>query len=113
MTATLLDLIAAQEAREQAVKRVAVNADPEWMTLALATICDLARVRDTMTTDDIWEAMHPHETFTHEPRAMGAAMRRAARNGWIEATPDYRSSARPSCHARPVRVWGSLIREGA
>lgn len=113
MSATLLDLIAAQEAREQAIRQVGVNADSEWMDTALHTIWCLALVRDTFTTDDVWDALHPHEPNTHEPRAMGAAMRRAAKEGWVKATSGYQPSARPSCHARPVRVWGSLIREAS
>lgn len=113
MSATLLDLIAAQEAREHAIKRVGVNADADWMTLALATIRDLAMIHDTFTTDEVWDALHPHDDSTHEPRAMGAAMRRAAKTGWVKATANYRPSARPSCHARPVRVWESRIKGAA
>jgi hypothetical protein len=39
-------------------------------------------------------------------------MRQAARLGYVRATDRYTPSARPACHARPVRVWASLIRPG-
>jgi hypothetical protein len=44
----------------------------------------------------------------HEPRALGALMREAARNGLIEATDRVRPSERPQCHMNPKRVWRSL-----
>jgi hypothetical protein len=115
MTATVYqdDLFAAQRAREEAITRVDTNADTAWMARALDIIRDIATMQDRFTTDDVWEAMHPHDEATHEPRAMGAAMRRAAKLGYVAPTPDYRPSSRPACHARPVRVWGSLIGEAS
>jgi hypothetical protein len=44
----------------------------------------------------------------HEKRAMGAAMRAAARDLVIEATDEISLSQRAPCHRRPLRVWQSL-----
>lgn len=115
MTATAHqdDLFTALRAADDAVARVDANADPAWMATALDTIKRIAALQDRFTTDDVWLALDPHDEATHEPRAMGAVMRRAAKMGWVAPTRDYRPSSRPACHARPVRVWGSLIREAS
>ena len=108
----LLDLVAAMESRDDALRQVTDHADPEWFYHALHVIWCLAIARDDFTTDDVWaEIGHAHST--HEPRALGAVMKRAASLGYVEATDRYRPSARAACHARPVRVWASLIRPGA
>lgn len=108
----LLDLVAAMQARDEAVTRVASNADAEWVDHALHVIWCLAVQMDEVTTDDVWDHIG-HDYTTHEPRALGAVMKKAAGLGYVQATDRYRPSARPACHARPVRVWASLIRPGA
>lgn len=108
----LLDLVAAIQARDAAVDRVGSNADPEWIDHALHAIWCLAVSRDEITTDDVWDEIG-HALTTHEPRALGAVMKKAAGLGYVRATDRYRPSARAACHARPVRIWASLIRPGA
>lgn len=108
----LLDLMAAIEARDEAISRVAAHADGDWIDHTLHVIWCLAIAQDTLTTDDVWDALGTDDT-THEPRALGAVMKKAAQAGYITATDTYRPSARAACHARPVRVWASLIRPGA
>lgn len=108
----LLDLAAAMSARDEAVTRVGDHADVEWVAHILDVIYCLAVSRDTITTDDVWDTVG-EVAATHEPRALGACMRQAARLGYIRVTDCYTPSARPACHARPVRVWESLIRPGA
>lgn len=108
----LLNLAAAMSARDEAVQRVGANADPEWYDHALHAIWCLAISRQEITTDDVWDEIG-HALTTHEPRALGAVMQKAARLGYVEATDRYRPSARAACHARPVRIWASLIRPGA
>jgi hypothetical protein len=101
------------DVKNAAISRVEINADPEWMQAALKAVHTLAVSRDTFTTDDVWDALSNVKCTTHEPRAMGAVMRHAAREGTIEASPNYRTSQRVECHGRPVRVWTSLLRQGA
>ncbi len=108
----LLDLAAAMAARDEAVTRVAEHADPDWVEQTLDVIYMLAVSQAELTTDDIWQTVG-EVAATHEPRALGAVMRQAARLGYVRPTDRYTPSARPACHARPVRVWESLIRPGA
>jgi hypothetical protein len=108
----LLDLAAAIAARDEAVNRVGANADPDWVAHALHAVWCLATTTDEITTDDVWDALGS-TTGTHEPRALGSVMKRAAALGYVKPTDRYRPSARAACHARPVKVWASLIRPGA
>lgn len=107
----LVDLVADIQARDEAVTRVASNADPEWIEHTLHVIWCLAVAQDEITTDDIWQTIGD-VAATHEPRALGAVMKKAAAKGWVSPTDRYRPSSRPACHARPVRIWASHIRPG-
>ena len=108
----LLDLVAAIAARDEAVTRVGANADADWVEHTLHVVWCLAVAHDEITTDDIWGTIG-EVAATHEPRALGSVMQTAARKGWVSPTDCYRPSARPACHARPVRIWKSHIRPGA
>lgn len=100
----LLDLIAAQEAKREAIARVDANMEPAWAETVEKAIVLVANKLREFTTDDVWEeldgAVEPHER-----RAMGAAMLRVAKTGLIVATDRTRPSARAVCHANPKRVW--------
>jgi hypothetical protein len=104
----LLDLAAAHAAADKAVTRVGQHADPAWADSVLHHIWTIATSSPEMTTDDVW-VLVADDTRTHEPRALGSLMRRAASEGWIYATDSYVPSQRAACHARPVRVWRSRI----
>jgi transcriptional accessory protein Tex/SPT6 len=107
---TIFDALAAIEARDAAIIQVDFNADPQWKKAADMAIRAIAMDRPEMTTDDVWRWLHEVAIEApHEPRALGAAMKRAAREGIIVATDRVKQSARPECHARPVRVWKSLL----
>ena len=95
--------------QEEALAAVESNADPQWMEAALSAVRILARRMPILTTDDLWCLVDPPA----EPRAAGAVMRKAAKQGWIKATDRTVKSKRATCHARPVRVWESLIYEEA
>ncbi len=100
----------AQEAKRDAIERVGNHANPDWKAAALESVQLAARRQPTLTTDDVWWLLGwDNPEHTHEPRAMGAIMQAAARAGWIRATPAYQQSVRVACHARPLRVWESLI----
>lgn len=89
-------------ARDEALGRVALNAEA-WLEDAGFIISALARTREEFTTDDIWARLNGLEP--PDCRAMGAAMRRAKREGLIDKTGEYRESRRAGCHCRPVAVW--------
>lgn len=99
---SLLDALAA---RDEAIDRVEVNAQQAWKAAAREVLADLCATRDTITSDDLWFALADRDVTTHEPRAMGAVIREAARDGRLSGTRQYRPSERPECHARPIKVW--------
>jgi len=91
----------AQIQRDLAIDRVEAGAPNDWIERAVYVIRQLTRERVFITTDEVWERMDAPP----EPRAMGAAMRRAQREGIIRPSDQVRNSNRPACHARPIRIW--------
>jgi hypothetical protein len=109
---TLFDAAAAEAAKIAAITKVERNADPAWKVEMLGAVAAVARRMHKFTSDDVWEELHgSSDADTHEPRALGAIMKKAATAGIIVATSEYRPSCRVACHARPVRVWRSLVCE--
>jgi hypothetical protein len=98
----------AEDAKREAIARV-WDAAREWQSDALEAIWVVAKRYPILTTDDLWAIGLKRP---REPRAMGGAMKAAAREGWIEPTDRTRKSKRSACHARPIRIWRSLIHEG-
>jgi hypothetical protein len=86
------------------LEQVEANANPDFITEATAVVEHLAATRVEFTTDDVWQRL---SVGTHEPRALGAVMRKAAKAGLIRRTNRVQVSVRPSCHQRPVAVWES------
>lgn len=109
MTESLFDLLAAEQARDEALARVHDHANEEWKTTALQAICDLALKQTELTTDDVWLALSKHDCATHEPRALGSVMRQAAVLGIIKRTDTTRRSIRTARHRGDVRVWRCLL----
>ena len=107
----LLELAEALHAQVEAVTRVERHADRDWKRHVLDVIWGLAAFRPELTSDDVWQLLDD-DLGTHEPRALGAMLKKAASEGWVTATDSYRPSARAACHARPLRVWRSLIYRG-
>lgn len=99
---------AAKAARDSAIDQVAQGASAEWMAAAIQAVRDVAHKRETFTTDALW-ALIPQP---REPRALGPAMQQARRYQLCEPTDMTRCSGRTACHARPLRVWRSLIWNG-
>jgi len=96
--------------RDQGIKKVEVNANQEWFDLALGFLKTECMITFYPTTDDVWwwlELIGKHKT--HDNRAMGAVMRKAQAEGWIEPTDRVIKSTRPVCHSRPIRVWKSKL----
>lgn len=106
-------IAAAIAARDEAIDRVEKNSHPEWAEAAYLACCLVAECEIEFTTDSVWDMLAQlfPQYATHEPRAMGAVMRRAAREGKIIPTDEYWKSTRAECHRRPLTVWESLIYE--
>ncbi len=91
-------------ARDEALERVDEHADEDWKAHASDVIAMTAADLDEFTAEDVWARLDP-ALSTHEPRALGALMKRAAAAGVIVATDQWRVSSRTACHNRPMRVW--------
>ncbi len=89
-----------------AIEQVWEGAPGAWQIEALAAIEHVAWTTEYLTTDKVWATGLKRP---HEPRAMGAAMRVAAREGWIVATNKWAKSGQRVCHNRPMRVWRSTL----
>lgn len=101
-----------QLATDTAIDAAEAAADTAWFLAALDAVKWCAETLFTLTTDDVWTRLE--NTYDgdppREPRALGAVMRRARAEGWIEPTADYDTSERRGCHMRPVRIWRCLAR---
>lgn len=107
----LFDKKTAGEVRDNAIKRVGDNAQRAFMTCALISVKTVARIVPEFTTDEVVAHMvraFP-EVTTHEPRAWGAVMRQAVKEGWIANTHRVRASEMVSNHRRPKAIWASRI----
>lgn len=97
--------------KREAMERVDRNAKQLWKTLMLQTVMLTAKRIPSVTTDDVsdtWATLG-YTVTTHEPRALGPIMNRAAKNGWIAKTDRVVNSRRASNHNRPIAVWNSMI----
>jgi hypothetical protein len=97
------------QARDRGIERVA-RGSGEWQVDALVAIRAVAVAQPEVTTDDVWRALGRSPDI--EGRAMGAAMRAAAKLGLVQRTERTAKSQRVACHRRDLRVWRSLIHGG-
>ena len=98
--------------RDDAIDAVERGAPVDFKSAALECVLLLAKNRKEFTTDAVWYLLGKGGVQSPpEPRAMGAIMRIAASNGWVEATDRTALSVRTPCHRRPIRVWESKIGE--
>ena len=93
-------LFAGESARDEAVANLDFAYDG-WIDSVIKIILSIP-IYQTFTTDYLWEKV---ETTPNEPRAMGAVMTRAKKEGLVSSTGKYIKSRRPECHARPVMIW--------
>jgi hypothetical protein len=94
-----------------ALIKVDKNANPEFKQFAFECVRALAQCRSQLTADDLAELMaqYPDAPTTHDNRALGAVMQKAAKAGLIVATSELAPGRRANRHNSPCRVWKSLI----
>jgi len=90
----------AEALRDNAIDKLEIAYDG-WIDSVLKIISSIPN-QQTFTTDYLWEQV---DSKPNEPRAMGAAMTKARRDGLVMATGSYIKSRRAECHARPVMIW--------
>lgn len=98
----------AEDERDAAIEQVRANADLEFYNTALDAVMALAIRCEEFTTDDVMECLQDTPS-PREPRVFGAVMKSAASHGWVVASDKYAASSRRQSHARPKRIWRSLL----
>lgn len=104
----------------EALIQVDTAANEEWKAAAAEAVRMVATRFVDFTTDDVWECLETNfpAVSTHEPRALGPVMMRAARDGICEIkTCDHCgtvkvvvTSMKRERHATDQAVYRSLIR---
>jgi hypothetical protein len=107
----------AQRAKRAGMAQVEANANSLWIEFMVDLVWDVCRVKAMFTVDDVYDlyfAIPAHRRpDTHEHRAMGPVMNRAAKEGLcVKAALPGVPSRRRSLHASPRTVWLSCIFEG-
>lgn len=103
MSTQQLDLLAITN---EAIGRARDHADTPWLRDAYKAVKTLAGWGQPFTTDDVWALLEKVSiAATHEPRALGAVMRQAQREGLIRSTGTWQKTTRPQAHTRPCAVW--------
>ena len=85
-----------------ALEQVATNANPDFMTEGWQAILTVRARNLPFTTEDCKQLV---TASTHEPRAWGPLMRRAAMEGLIVKTGRYVKARNRTCHARDLAEW--------
>lgn len=88
--------------REAAIDAIAANSAVWRKDTALPFIRRYLETHPTLFGEDLWKAGLDEP---HDRKALGPALREAARHGWMETTGDYRSGS----NAQPKHIWRSLI----
>jgi hypothetical protein len=87
-----------------AMGRIERNTAPQFEIDAEYAVLTVGRMRQTFTTDEVWEWLESHKmTEAHDNRAIGPIMNRLAKANRIRFTGQYAPSRRR--HASPIRVW--------
>lgn len=106
------DSKASREAKRSSMRQVDDNANAAWKAAAYDAVERAAKERPYLTTDDVVLRISDNVN-THEWRALGPIMRKAAKLKWIEKATgvDALFCQRRSRHSAPLQVWKSLIYE--
>jgi len=107
---TILQLeFQARDARDKGIVLSSENSGPEWKEYALEFLREYLETHETMFTDDLWKAGLERPV---SPRALGAVIQHARKNGWIEEIRAFGGVvARESVSSNMAlnRIWKSLL----
>lgn len=99
-----------ERGKRDGMDRADTHAPQEWKWYAYQVLLRLCRRVPDLTTDDLYFAIQDegYPPDPPEPRAFGPLMKRAASNGLIAQTDEFRKSDRAKAHRRPKQVWRVL-----
>ena len=81
----------------------------DWSTTAAHGLIVVARQKQMLTSDDLWEWLRVFDVEPVDNRAMGAVFRNGYRDHLIVPLNQWQESRRLVAHRRPIRVWKSLL----
>lgn len=99
-------------AKVAGMDQVEANANKAWSDLMPELVRLTCLEQPRFTTDepiDRYEAIGGDKPVTHDKRAMGPVMLRAAKAGYCRKTNTVEESRRSKLHASPIAIWESLI----
>lgn len=107
----LFDAAAARDAKVHGMAQSEKSANEEWSHHMVEMVRLTCMEQLLFTADDVFERseMVPNAPTTHDSRAFGPVMIRAAKKGYCEQTDVTQKSRRASCHHRPLAVWRSKL----
>jgi hypothetical protein len=98
--------------RDEGMDRADAHANEAWKRQMTIYLREVLAVKPLMTSDDVFElALEAGMTAdTHERRAFGSIMKRAAIDGLcVKEDCAGWPSRRPGLHRSPLTVWRSLV----
>ena len=106
MTGTLFDYAEGLRLADEGMIAAIEHAGDTWRDQAETAVRTVARMRLTFTSDEVWDFMQSHN-YPEPPNrsALGAVFKALGKAGVIRVTGEWRNSARPETHTRPLRVW--------
>lgn len=106
---TLWDVAEAEQARDEALLRVQARS-VDWRTVAWDVLLEVARRKDTLTSDDLMEEMDRlGYARPVEGRAVGPVMQRGIREG-VLVPIGYVAGRNPRHHKDVARLYRSGLR---
>ncbi|MCK1742195.1 hypothetical protein IVA80_15325 [Bradyrhizobium sp. 139] len=97
--------------KASAMARSEAHANEAWSRYMLDLVRATCLSRHVLSSDDVFALADSDAAAptTHDTRAFGPVMRRAALLGYCKRTNYTVCSVRESNHYRPIAVWESLI----
>lgn len=97
--------IQARQARDKAVARGLMKADPVWVAEAERAVLKVSAGGKRFTADDVFIVLEGVGVKTHDTRALGGVMTGLRKRGEILPLMEFVATTRKSRHAAPIRVW--------
>ena len=97
---------------QNSIQQSEVGANEEWKKMAMKVIYDLCFEKKEFTANDFTERIRLSPVKTHDQRAIGAMIRKAASKNykWIENTYKLATRYDPNANlGAHVAIWKSLL----
>jgi len=106
-----LDPVEGHRRTEKGIAQSRDHSPDDWRDSMCLALHSLARRRQFITSDDLWDDVGTEAMEGANPSALGSVFRSVAKDGAILLTTAKQESQRAPTHRRPLRVWRSLVYE--